>query len=85
MFVRDHTERIPEMREVTYLVNRREPDAAPLADQMRTAGVDFCSVPTSGPLTLWVDGRASYGPMAVRRAVRLLIRTLKSHGHAGAV
>lgn len=61
------------MCKVKYFVNRREPDANALAEQLRSAGIEFSSVPTSGPMTLWVDGIASYGPTAVKYAVGKLV------------
>lgn len=61
------------MCRVKYFINVREPEATSLADQMREARIDFSSMPTSGPMTLWVDGRASYGPTAVRYAVHRLV------------
>lgn len=61
------------MCEVKYFINVREPEAALLAQQMREAEIDFSSLPTSGPMTLWVNGRASYGPTAVRYAVHKLV------------
>ena len=66
------------MCRVKYFVNTDEPDALPLAEQMTAAGVDFACVPTSGPLALWVDGRALYGPTAVRHAVGALVRSQRS-------
>lgn len=58
---------------VKYFINRREPDAAQLAQQMREADIDFSSVPTSGPIAIWVNGKASYGPTAVKYIVRRLV------------
>ncbi len=66
------------MCRVKYFINRREPDAVALADQMRLAGIDFSSLPTSGPMMLWIDGRASYGPTAVRYAVRKLVEAVEA-------
>ena len=63
------------MCRVKYFINGREPGAVDLAQQMREAGIDFSSLPTSGPMTLWVDGRASYGPTAVKYAVHKLVES----------
>ena len=62
------------MCRVKYFVNTEEPEAVSLAEQLRSAGIDFACVPTSGPLTLWIDGRALYGATAVRDAVKALVR-----------
>jgi hypothetical protein len=70
------------MCRVKYFVNTEEPDAIPLAEQLRVAGIDFACVPTSGPLALWIDGRALYGPTAVRYAIQALVRSQKSRGQA---
>ncbi len=66
------------MCRVKYFVNTEEPDALPLAEQLRAAGIDFACVPTSGPLALWIDGRAIYGPTAVRYAVKALVKSQRS-------
>lgn len=63
------------MCRVKYFINSREPGATELAEQMREAGIDFSSLPTSGPMTLWIDGRASYGPTAVKYAVDKLVES----------
>ncbi len=60
------------MCRITYFVNERERDAAPLAEAMREAGLDFSSIPTSGPLTLWIDGYVLYGASAIRDALRIM-------------
>jgi hypothetical protein len=62
------------MSRVKYFINSREPGATDLAEQMRQAGIDFSSLPTSGPLVLWIDGRACYGVTAVKYAVDRLCR-----------
>ena len=64
------------MCRVKYFINRREPDARDLAEQMRQVGIDFSSLPTFGPSVLWIDGRANYGPTAVKYAVGRLVKTL---------
>ena len=66
------------MCRVKYFMNTEEPEAIPLAEQLRAAGIDFACVPTSGPLAVWVDGRALYGPTAVRCAVKALVRSVRS-------
>ncbi len=71
------------MCEVKYFINRREPEAQALADQMRQAGIDFSSVPTSGPLTLRIDGRPSYGPIAVKYAVHKLVEISRTQSQPG--
>jgi hypothetical protein len=63
------------MCHVKYFINHREPDAILMAEQLREAHIDFSSMPTSGPLTLWVDGSVSYGPTAVKLAVKRLLET----------
>ncbi len=65
------------MNRIKYWINRREPEAPLLAEQMREAGIDFNGIPTSGPITLFIDGHAHYGIMAVRYAVYQLLK-LKS-------
>ncbi|MFW6107013.1 MAG: hypothetical protein ACOC8H_02530 [bacterium] len=70
------------MCRVKYFINAREPGAVLCADQMREAKIDFSSMPTSGPMTLWVDGRASYGPTAVRYAVQRLVEAANNQGQA---
>lgn len=61
------------MSEIKYFINRREPGSQDLADRLRNAGIEFTSLPTSGPLTLRIDGCPSYGPIAVAYAVNKLI------------
>jgi hypothetical protein len=61
------------MSDVKYFVNRREPEAAQLAQQMRDAGIVFSIMPTSGPLTIWVNGKAYQGPTAVKLTVQRLV------------
>ncbi len=61
------------MCRVKYFINRREPGATDLAEQMRAVGIDFSSLPTSGPPVLWIDDHACYGPTAVKFAVEKLI------------
>lgn len=61
------------MCRIKYFINRREPDAMALAQRMRESGIEFSSMPTSGPLMLWVDGRTSYGPTAVKYAIHQLV------------
>ena len=63
------------MCRVKYFINSREPEAVVLANRMREAAIDFCSLPTSGCMTLLVDGHASYGPTAVRYAVHRLVES----------
>lgn len=58
---------------IKYWINRCEPEAQKLADQMRKAGIDFSSAPTSGPLTLRIDGSPHYGPMAIKYAVDKIV------------
>ena len=70
------------MCEVKYFINRREPEAQGLADQMRQAGIDFSSLPTSGPLTLRIDGCPSYGPTAVKYAVHKLVEISRTQWQA---
>ncbi len=79
----DYPEGRPVMCEVKYFINRREPEAQDLADQMRQAGIEFSSLPTSGPLTLRIDGRPSYGPTAVRYAVHKLVEISRTRSEAG--
>ncbi len=64
------------MSKVKYFINSREPGATDLANQMRQAGIDFSSLPTSGPLVLWIDGHACYGVTAVKYAVHQLIKRM---------
>lgn len=61
------------MSRVKYFINRREPGATDLAEQMRQAGIDFSSLSTYGPLVLWIDGHAHYGLTAVKHAVYQLL------------
>lgn len=65
------------MHRVKYFINSREPGANDLAEQMRQAGIDFSSIATSGPVVLWIDGRACYGVTAVRYAIQRLIESTK--------
>ena len=60
------------MCRITYFVNERERDAVPLAEAMRQAGLDFSSIPTSGPLTLSIDGYVLYGASAIRDALKVM-------------
>jgi hypothetical protein len=62
------------MCRIKYWINRREPEATSFAKRMREAGIDFSSIPTSGPVTLYIDGRSHYGINAVRYAVGQLIK-----------
>jgi len=64
------------MCRVKYFVNRREPGAIEVADRMRSAGIDFCSLPPSGPMTLWVDVHANYGSTAGKYAVQKLVEAV---------
>lgn len=66
------------MCRVKYFINSREPGAVALAEQMRQASIDFSSLATSGPVALWIDGRASYGPTAVKYAVEKLMQSKKA-------
>ena len=61
------------MPEVKYFINVQEPNAIPLAEEMRSAGIRFSSLPTSGPVTLCVDGATAYGPSEVGETVRVLV------------
>ncbi len=61
------------MCRIKYFINRRDPEALCLADQMRDADIDFSCIPTSGPSTLWVDGRTSCGSTEVRFTVGRLL------------
>ena len=63
------------MCRVKYFINKHEPEGVAFASEMRNARIDFSSIPTSGPVTLWVDGCASYGPTEVRRAIEYVIRS----------
>jgi len=65
------------MCRVKYFINSREPGATDLAEQMRQAGIDFSSLSTSGPMTLWIDGRACYGATAVKYAVHRLVESAR--------
>jgi len=58
---------------VKYLVNKREPEALEFATRLAAAGIDYSTLPTSGPTTLVVDGIASYGQDAIRYAVDYVI------------
>ena len=62
------------MSRVKYFINSREPGATDLAEQMRQAGIDFSSLSTSGPMTLWINGHVFYGRTAVKYAVHQLIK-----------
>ena len=64
------------MSRVKYFINSRDPDATDMAEQMRQAGIDFSSIPTFGPLVLWIDGHAHYGVTAVKYAVHQLIESV---------
>jgi len=59
---------------IKFFINRREDGMLELAEQMREVGIDFSTIPTSGPSVLWIDGRAMYGPTAVKYAVKYLIK-----------
>jgi len=61
------------MCQVKYLFGGTDPEEIELARQMQDAGVDFVCAPTSGPVTIWVDGAVEYGPTAVRGVIRDLI------------
>ncbi len=65
------------MTEIKYFINRREPEGQDLADQMRQAGIDFASLPTSGPLILRINGSPIYGPVAIQFAVHRLIESMR--------
>ena len=58
---------------ITYLINKREPEAFEYADRLREAGIEFSVLPTSGISTLVVDGIACYGPSEIEYAVNYLI------------
>ena len=70
------------MCQVKYFINVREPGAVVFADMMREANIDFSSMPTSGPTTLWVGDNANYGPTAVRYDVNWLIEKAKQSNQA---
>jgi hypothetical protein len=57
---------------VKFFVNDDDLHAEAFVRQLAEADVQFSVVPTSGPLTICVDGAASFGPTAVQRAIRLL-------------
>lgn len=59
---------------IKFWINRRQEGMPELAEQMREVSIDFSTIPTSGPSVLWIDGRAVYGPTAVKYAVKYLIR-----------
>ena len=65
--------RTGKVHHVKYLLNDREPGATELAHEMRKAGVRLTTLPTSGPLTIIVDGFASYGPEGVQHVADRLI------------
>lgn len=66
-----------DMPQVKYFINTEEPEAIAFAEQLRSGNVDFACIPTSGPLAMWIDGRAVYGPTAVRYAVNALVKSHK--------
>ena len=63
------------MCKIRYFINSRESDALLIANEMRQAGIQFSSIPTTGPTTLWIDGHAHYGPTAARCAVNELVES----------
>lgn len=69
--------RVPHVK---YLLNDREPGAIEIADEMRAAGVQFRTLPTSGPVTIIVDGFASYGPEGVKHVADRLITSERARG-----
>ena len=73
------------MSTVKFFINQREPDAVQLANQMRNVGINFTSLPTSGPATIWIDGHANYGMTAVKFAIHRLIESEANCNQDGAV
>ncbi len=61
------------MCRVKLFVNGLEPAEQEFVDKMDEAHIYFRSVPTSGPVTVWVDGYASHGPTAVRDTIQHLL------------
>ena len=57
------------MPEVRVFVNGRQKGAASIETELHATGVPFVGAQTSGPTTIWIDGRPSYGVPAVRRAI----------------
>ncbi len=62
---------------IKYYMNKNEPEAVEWAEKMRLARINFSSVPTSGSLTLWIDGIAFHGPTNVYAAIEKLIEKRK--------
>lgn len=65
--------RTGKVHHVKYLVNDQEPGAIETANRLREAGVRFTALATSGPVTIIVDGFASYGPEGVKHVAEHLI------------
>ena len=61
------------MCQVKYLFGGTDPEEVELAREMQDAGIDFVCAPTSGPVTIWVNGAVEYGPTAVREVIRGLV------------
>ncbi len=61
------------MGRIKLFLNFRQPESLDLQGHLQGAGVQFYSLPTSGPTTIWVDGRASHGLAATRRVVNALL------------
>lgn len=76
-------ERRKRVHHVKYLLNDREPGASQFAQRMREAGVCFTTLPTSGPLTIVVDGFASYGPEGVKHVADRLIASERGRPRPG--
>lgn len=62
------------MARIKLFINDREPGIRDLASRMREFGIEFSSIPTSGPCVLWIDSRTHYGITAVKYAIRALLR-----------
>jgi len=75
--------RTGKVRHVKYLLNDREPGAIEMANRMRDAGVRFTTLPTSGPVTIIIDGFASYGPDGVKHVAERLIASERVRARSG--
>ncbi len=71
------------MSRVKLFINNRDSGVLLLAEQLRTAKIDYAAIPTSGPTVIWLDGRASYGITAVGYAVRWLVEHARDWNKKG--
>jgi hypothetical protein len=64
------------MSDVKLFLTERDPEESALVSKVSQSGVDYSVVPTSGPVSIWVEGSAYVGSTAVRAAVSRLLEAV---------